>query len=731
MKSRIFVLFIISAVTILYSFSILSSSGGYYRKYFLADLPFSYKVHNSASQNWLDVIETGALTWNKVKGAYFAFSYGGTTTVSSLGRDYTNLVYFDATYQNFTPGSNTIAFSSTFTSGGGSGFHAVESDLIYNAGGYPPSTTGNPAQMDLQSIITHEFGHHLGLGHAGPAGSPPGVGNSIPEATMYGTASLGDTTERSLHIDDIMGVIAIYPRWIIQGNVKNSITNLPITNAYYHLNGLANARLDPLQSFGGRWQIAGYTMLDENPVGDILADFLIYGRSDSLSLTFDSYGYEGVDTLIVLDTTSIDSILDIQVKLNPTPIYSLTVNLVDSITQTPVEGVVEFYSTEDPFGTLSAIDSTTGNGLFTLTIVKGPYEIKVFPELPYERIIISDYSILNDTTITIELNHADILLLDDDYESGMSNEDNVESYYMDAIMNMANKQSYTYIDYAVDALPDSLMLLGFDKLIWFTGGRLNPVIPDTSLNLLTSYLDQGGKLFMSGQNIISSNQNDSLFSQYAKISLADDSSGQVRVYNLPGDTITGDFTQINISGDEGANNQVSQDVINVNSGAEPIFRYWPRMANRYAASRTESFEKDYKVVFLAFGFEAITDLSPVNSGELRANILEKIFDWFEQPILNVIEETEYAIPLVYDLKQNYPNPFNPQTSIRYSVASAGKVVLIVYDILGKKVTELVNETKKAGAYDIIFDGSKYASGLYFYRLQSGDFIQSRKMLLVR
>ena len=276
MKSRIFVLVIISAVTILYSFSILSNSDGFYRKYLLADIPFIYNVHESASQEWLDAIEAGTLTWKKVKGAYFSFSYGGPTTVSSLGRDFVNLLYFDATYQNFTPGSNTIAFSSTWTSGSGASYHAVESDLIWNAGDFPPSTPGDPTAQDLQQVITHEFGHHLGLGHAGDVGSPPGVGDIIQDATMYGQSANGDTTKRSLHIDDIMGVIAIYPRWTILGSVKDSATNLPITNAYYHLNGMANATLDPVVSHGGRWQIAGYVMENEIPVDETTGNFIIY-----------------------------------------------------------------------------------------------------------------------------------------------------------------------------------------------------------------------------------------------------------------------------------------------------------------------------------------------------------------------------------------------------------------------------------------------------------------------
>ncbi len=130
-------------------------------------------------------------------------------------------------------------------------------------------------------------------------------------------------------------------------------------------------------------------------------------------------------------------------------------------------------------------------------------------------------------------------------------------------------------------------------------------------------------------------------------------------------------------------------------------------------------------IFMAIGSDHKNSVT-----ELKNKAVE-IHHFYGNDYITKVQNRFTKLPSEFKLEQNYPNPFNPQTSIKYSLGSAGKVVLIVYDILGKKVTELVNETKKAGVYDIIFDGSKYASGLYFYRLQSGDFIQSRKMLLVR
>ncbi len=90
-----------------------------------------------------------------------------------------------------------------------------------------------------------------------------------------------------------------------------------------------------------------------------------------------------------------------------------------------------------------------------------------------------------------------------------------------------------------------------------------------------------------------------------------------------------------------------------------------------------------------------------------------------------------GMPLTYNLSQNYPNPFNPVTRIAYTMPKSGNVKLIVYDILGKEVATLVNEFKATGTYSVDFDGSNLASGVYLYRIESGDFTAVKKMLLIK
>ena len=90
-----------------------------------------------------------------------------------------------------------------------------------------------------------------------------------------------------------------------------------------------------------------------------------------------------------------------------------------------------------------------------------------------------------------------------------------------------------------------------------------------------------------------------------------------------------------------------------------------------------------------------------------------------------------ARPTVFELAQNYPNPFNPTTTIRYELRNDGLVRLKVYDVLGTEVATLVNEEKAAGRYEVNFNASALASGVYIYKLQAGSFINSKKMILLK
>ena len=105
-----------------------------------------------------------------------------------------------------------------------------------------------------------------------------------------------------------------------------------------------------------------------------------------------------------------------------------------------------------------------------------------------------------------------------------------------------------------------------------------------------------------------------------------------------------------------------------------------------------------------------------------------------------IKQISEVVPPSYSLDQNYPNPFNPKTKIKFNMPAlnsplkkgeGGMIILKVYDILGKEIETLVNEKLNAGTYEVTFDASKYPSGVYFYRLTTDDFSETKKMLLTK
>jgi hypothetical protein len=138
---------------------------------------------------------------------------------------------------------------------------------------------------------------------------------------------------------------------------------------------------------------------------------------------------------------------------------------------------------------------------------------------------------------------------------------------------------------------------------------------------------------------------------------------------------------------------------------------------------------------------SVVDLSAINlpAFTIPGNIKEAV-----PPLVVKVEEEEFS-PSEFYLSHNYPNPFNPSTTIRYAIpfayspllggAGGGYVTLKVYDALGNEVATLVDEYKPAGSYEVEFQSTvgnaQLASGIYFYQLKTGQYIDTKKMLLIR
>ncbi|MCW9097270.1 MAG: T9SS type A sorting domain-containing protein [Ignavibacteriaceae bacterium] len=127
-------------------------------------------------------------------------------------------------------------------------------------------------------------------------------------------------------------------------------------------------------------------------------------------------------------------------------------------------------------------------------------------------------------------------------------------------------------------------------------------------------------------------------------------------------------------------------------------------------------------------YSYLDNLSGVESSRLYYRLKQIDFDGsFEYSNTIEVEIT----PSVFSLSQNYPNPFNPSTKIKYSIPQSSNVVIKVFNVVGDEVSTLVNGQKQAGTYELTFNAENLPSGVYFYQLKAGDFIQTKRMILIK
>ena len=156
----------------------------------------------------------------------------------------------------------------------------------------------------------------------------------------------------------------------------------------------------------------------------------------------------------------------------------------------------------------------------------------------------------------------------------------------------------------------------------------------------------------------------------------------------------------------------------------------------FEIERKSNIESDWKLITFVEGYgnsnspkqDSYIDSNPIGGSKFHYR-LKQIDNDGQFEYSNVVEIE--LRPEQYALYQNYPNPFNPVTKIRYSVPHLSNVVINIIDILGNEIETIVNEEKPAGKYEFEFDGNKLSSGIYFYRLQASNYIETKKMVLIK
>ena len=369
--------------------------------------------------------------------------------------------------------------------------------------------------------------------------------------------------------------------------------------------------------------------------------------------------------------------------------------------------------------------------------------ISIFPDIPF------DFSIKEDTTKTLEVEIG--LIVEEDFFPPRMVDINVKLFtgefqflftgvsipigFPDTLIVKSDLNDNSYEDYYTSVF-DSMgrnyeiwnqshgtpnLFSNRKTIIWFSGDADTQTVSAAYQDSLSAFLDNGGNLLITGKNIGNDIGDTEFYQNYLHTRWI----GETPTLLFSGSEAS--FTErmlVEATGGDGANNQGTEaDLLapDSNPASHAIFEN----SDGVVATATKS---DYNVVYLGFGFEAVTaHLSGLTS---RDTLMSAIMDWFSE-VVSVDEEKGVVRPLAFGLEQNYPNPFNPLTEISYSIDKAGQTKLDVYNLLGQKVVTLVDGFKLPGRFRVQWDASKFASGIYFYKLSTGENSKTRKMILLK
>ena len=330
-------------------------------------------------------------------------------------------------------------------------------------------------------------------------------------------------------------------------------------------------------------------------------------------------------------------------------------------------------------------------------------------------------------SVTLMLGYPEVAIIDDD--GSIDGDANYLPYYTNALGKAG--VVYTVWDIADFGMPDSSWLQDIPVLLWYTGDN-EAVLDNSKIPLISDYLDTGGNILMSGQDISAGDSTVKDFlADYFLVNISADDINTTRVYgNLTHEIMTG-TDRYTIFNDDGAYNQDSPDAFDVLEGASSLF-YYPLAGSRSCGASVRA--ETYSSIYLGFGLEALAP-STGDSDAIRSELIVRMLNWLDADIVS-IEEDAYQTPQSFRITSAYPNPFNPQITIKYTLPEDLDVSIIVYDVQGREVQTLRQAQQSAGNYSVTWDGtSKFnrvvSTGIYFARIEANGQSDVIKMVYLR
>ncbi len=657
---------------------------------------------------------------------------GGSPRINSGGRKYRNAVYTDGSVWTATAVAGGTSFPYAFSRYVRVDVinHTLLEDVSFGADGfyyiYPAVMVD---QNDNMVMVFSRSGdnEYVGAAYTGRKGtSPPELSGSalLKPGEAHYIKTFGGSRNRW---GDYMG-IALDPADsnTIWGLVEYADspentwgTWIGSFTYQYRVQGVvqdANSG-DPLELAHVNVVETGRTI-----VTDSTGEYAFGSPQPNVTVTASAFAYQ--DTSLTL-TIPPNFPLVVNIPMQPEVEAVISGQVRNPTSGEGIQATLKFFARGNPHPDPWVTVATDSNGNYSVSTIIGTYDIQVLPEIPYPISTVDSVVLdVSGLSLDIDLDPAAVFLVNDDVVPGR------EIYYQESLNAIGT--SYFTWNVATDGIPDSSEYNLFPAprtVIWFTGDADTNALSDAEQQSLAAFLDNGGRLLLTGQNIAESSSAGVLLTNYLEVGF----SGQ---YNPPilkgvdGDPVGGGLL-VRTSG--GATNQNSKDVLTVGNTPVVSFNYGPSGTNGIAGIRVENAQDGWKAVFLGFGLEGVE-----NTQGIRDMVIENSLTWLGTPTgIGSEQPLSQTVPHNFQLLQNYPNPFNPTTTIRFTLPVASPVKITIYNTLGEQVRTLVNGKYRAGRHEVVWDGrddggNAVSSGIYLYRLSvPGKYRAVKKLLLVK
>lgn len=446
--------------------------------------------------------------------------------------------------------------------------------------------------------------------------------------------------------------------------------------------------------------------------------YLLASPIDGVTMNVSAFGYQPTSltpTLALNDTNAQN------INLQPETVVSFSGAVVDATTGSGVAADLEFYADGDPSGGPYQTTTTDPDGNFDISTIVGSYRVEIYPQPPYAYTVADDITLSDGGLNTnLEVSPASLMLVDDD--DGSTH----EIFYRAALDNQ--EISYHWWDVQADGSPTLSDLEGIPsrKIIWYTGDSDGNSLGSDEAAELVAFLNNGGKLLLTGQDIVEENSGGALMNQLGLSYVTNFLPALVT--GTPGGLADG-FVLITSGG--AANNQSSKDILSISDTltTKAFLNYGGSPTNVAGAAYSNGASK---ALVMGFGWEGIND------EEDRTELLGTMVAYLDSVSVGIDDLADPATqPNDFALAQNFPNPFNPTTSIAFQLPQQAEVSLVIYNTLGERVRVLTSQSYAAGTHQLTWDGkndngSEIGSGIYFYRLTANQqFVDMKKMVLLK